>query len=53
MIGKTLVEIENFSYNLIEEDSEMEIPEFQQMTVYQYITIDGDIVLEGDLVLMN
>lgn len=53
MIGKIVTKIDNFSYNVIEEDDDLEIPENQQMIVYQQITLNGDLILTGDLVLIG
>jgi hypothetical protein len=41
----------NFSYNFIEADFSLTIPEFQQMLVYQEIEIDltGELEIDGEL----
>ena len=40
--------VENFSYNLIDTDVEVTIPENQQMIVHQEIIIEGELIIEGD-----
>lgn len=42
---------DNFSFNVIDEDEEIDVPEFQQMAVFGTFTINGDINLIGDLVI--
>jgi len=47
------IDDENFSYNNITEDNEIEIPENQQMIVYNTLSIDGSLVINGDLVILD
>jgi len=47
------IDDENFSYNNVAADSEVEIPENQQMIVFEDINVDGELTINGDLVIFD
>ena len=47
------IDDENFSYNNVAADCEVEIPENQQMIVFEDINVDGELTINGDLVIFD
>jgi len=46
-------EVDNFSYNYVTSTKTLNIPENQQMLVYEGITVDGILDVDGELVLLD
>ena len=42
---------DSFSYEKIEEDKELTIPEFQQMTTHGTLTLNGTLNIDGGLAI--
>lgn len=47
------IEDENFSFNYIETNCDIEVPEYQQMVVYDSLTIDGVLIVNGEVIVRD
>ena len=47
------IEDENFSFNYIETNCDIEVPEYQQMIVYDALTVDGILNINGEVIVID